>query len=99
MTPGLGRLLALGRFRTVILGRGLAVWIAIRLAAAFLEAGRLNVLQSVFVVAVAGTAVTLDARRRNEDLFLANLGISPQAVFVLSTVAPVLGEVLATLVL
>lgn len=65
--------------------RGLFVWIATRLAAAWITASlpaasgtgaALNVAQEGFVLMVVAGAVLLDARRRGEDVFLANLGVA-----------------------
>jgi hypothetical protein len=57
------------------------VWIAVRLAAGIADTGGPNVSQKIFILAVVGAAVLLDARRRDEDLFLGNLGIPRTAIF------------------
>lgn len=86
------RLLRLRRFRVLFLARGLAVWVALRLAAAFLEILHPGPLETVWILGMVGLAVYLDARRRNEDLFLANLGVSGWAPAVLALSLPTLAE-------
>ena len=44
-------------------------------------------------VEVIGDRVTLDGRRRNEHLFLANLGVSLPALIVLALLPPVIFEI------
>ena len=42
-----------------------------------------NLLQEVFIVGLAGGLVLWDARRRDEDLFLANLSVPSWAIVVM----------------
>lgn len=74
------RLFRLRRFRNAYLIRGALVWCGVRLGAAAMELTPLNVLEAGFILSVVGAAVFLDARRRNEDVFLGNLGIPPGAI-------------------
>lgn len=66
----------LGPFRNAYLLRGLLLWAGIR--AAFLVFGLVSLtgVASLGVLVVVGAGVYLDARRRDEDLFLGNLGVS-----------------------
>ena len=72
----MARLWRLGGFRTALLLRGAAAWTIVRMALAFGKVGDPSLLMEVGIVALAGWLVVLDARRRDEDLFLANLGVS-----------------------
>ena len=58
-----------------LLLRGGLVWMVLRLGAAFMEVGIGSLLLGAAVCGFAATAVLLDAIRRRETLFLANLGI------------------------
>lgn len=75
-------------FRRAYLLRGFAVWVMIRMGYAYVQGVGLGVLQVAFVVAMASGVVIVDARRRNEDLFLANLGVSRWAIALLSMTLP-----------
>lgn len=88
------RLFRLPSFRNAYFIRGGLVWIAFRFAAGIAGIGDPNVLQEVFILAVVGAAVMLDARRRDEDLFLGNLGIPLTAIFVCALPLALLFEVL-----
>ncbi|MEK9509671.1 hypothetical protein WI460_15845 [Gemmatimonadota bacterium Y43] len=79
-------------FRNAFLVRGLLLWIALRLAAGWAEIGNPNPLIEVWFVAIVAVAVTLDARRRNEDLFLANLGVPGWTISVLGGLAALVAE-------
>jgi hypothetical protein len=70
------RLFHLPRFRNAYVIRGVLVWMGVRLALAFMGVLSPNVLEESIVLAVVCLAVFLDARRRDEDVFLGNLGIS-----------------------
>ena len=85
-------LLRIPRFRIVYPLRGLAAWVGVRLLAAAAKLITMNLAQSVLVVAVVALAVWLDARRRREDLFLANLGIPAWAIAVGALPFPILLE-------
>jgi len=74
------RLFHLRRFRNAYVIRGGLVWVAVRLTAAFARIPSPNMIQEAFILGVVVAAVLLDARRRNEDLFLGNLGIPPGAI-------------------
>lgn len=67
---------ALGPFRNAYLFRGTMVWAGIRLAFYVFEIVTLGVMLKVGILVTVGTVVYFDAKRRNEDLFLGNLGIS-----------------------
>lgn len=73
-------LLALAPFRNALLVRGAAVWVGVRILGAWGGVGDPNVLQEGFILLLVGGLVSYDARRRNEDLFLANLGVPAWAV-------------------
>lgn len=64
-----------GRFRNAFLLRGVAAWVGLRMMAAWAKIGDPNLAQEGFILLMVGALVIWDARRRNEDLFLANLGI------------------------
>lgn len=64
-----------GRFRNALLLRGVAVWVGVRMMAAWAGIGDPNLAQEGLILLLVGGLVIGDARRRNEDLFLANLGI------------------------
>jgi hypothetical protein len=66
----------LPRFRNAYVIRGALVWAGLRLASAVMGVLSPNVLEEAFILAVVPLAVFLDARRRGEDVFLGNLGIS-----------------------
>jgi hypothetical protein len=86
------RLLRLRRFRSLFLLRGLTVWAAIRLAAAFLQITHPGLLGAAWILAMVGLAAYLDARRRGEDLFLANLGVPGWAPAAMALPLPILLE-------
>ena len=92
---GLTHLLAAGPIRNALLLRGFAAWWVVRIFAAWGGAGAYgNPAVSLTVVGLAATMVLLDARRRNEDLFLGNLGVASSAVLTLSAVPAVFAETL-----
>ena len=74
------RLFHLHRFRNAYVIRGALVWAGVRLAATVMGVLSPNVLEEAFILAVVSVAVLLDARRRDEDVFLGNLGISPGVI-------------------
>jgi hypothetical protein len=83
------RLIRLSRFRNAYLFRGFAVWGGLRLFLAFLELPHPGTLERIVTVSLAGIAVFLDARRRDEDVFLGNLGISGVAIAFMAIPVPV----------
>ncbi|MBT8337240.1 MAG: hypothetical protein KJO11_11600 [Gemmatimonadetes bacterium] len=78
----MGTLLGLGRLRNALLLRGAAIWVGLRVMAAWAGIGDPTVAQELFILALVGGLVVWDARRRNEHVWLANLGVSvwPMAV-------------------
>lgn len=74
------RLLELGPYRNALLLRGLLVWVVVRLAAAWIDIADPGLLLECFIVALVGGVVLLDAVRREEDLFLGNLGVPQWAI-------------------
>lgn len=102
MTPRAGRmgLFHLAPFRNAYLIRGLFVWGLVRLGLAFVSAQDPSIPPDqalpaeVGILAVVAVAVWLDARRRGEDLFLANLGIPGWAIAIAGLPAAFVLEVL-----
>jgi hypothetical protein len=86
-------LLRMPAFRNAYAVRGLLVWIAVRLLLARGLANP-NVVGEAAVLAVVAATVLLDARRRNEDLFLGNLGVSTGAIAVFALPLATLVELL-----
>ena len=87
MPNQLRQIMALGRlrpFRNAYLGRGVAVWVFVRLALAWGKAPNPGVPTEIALLGVVGLAVWADARRRSEDLFLGNLGIPSWTIVVLA---------------
>ena len=60
--------------------RALVVWVGLRVATAVGGDPNPGMLEELVVVTVVTLTVFLDAVRRREDLFLANLGISRPAM-------------------
>jgi hypothetical protein len=86
-------LLRLSRLRTAYALRGLLIWGGFRLGGAFLGISNPGLGERAFIVAVAAVVVILDARRREEDVFLGNLGISTYAIVPFAVALPALLEV------
>lgn len=86
-------LLRIRSFRRAILLRGFGLWVAIRIAAAFLGNVDLNVATKVLVICIIAVTVGGDAVRRGEHIFLGNLGIPLSAIIGLALPIPVLLEV------
>ena len=86
-------------FTRALLLRGLAAWFAVRALAASAGLLEMNLLQAAFVTALAGVLVLLDAARRGEDLFLANLGIPLAALVAVGALPALLGELLLVVAL
>lgn len=95
---GLATLLRLPAFRRALAIRGLAVWILLRVVHVSVvrstfgrEASggaELYLVEELVLLGLVGLAVHLDARRRGEDLFLANLGIPAAAVVAAALILP-----------
>lgn len=90
----MARLLGLGPFRNAFLIRGFVGWVGMRLAAAWVGITNPNLFQEFWIVALAATLVRLDAIRRDEDLFLGNLGIPRVAIALTALPLPILMELL-----
>jgi len=86
------RIFRLGRIRNVFMIRGLAVWIGLRAAAVVFGVIHLNLLGTLFLLAVIAAATYADARRREEDIFLGNLGIPGAGIALASVPIPLLLE-------
>ena len=69
-------------------------WLGVRFMGAWAGIGIGNPLGSVIVVVAAAGMVLIDARRRNEDLFLGNLGIGTRAIVVIAALPAIAIEVL-----
>jgi len=86
------RLLRLGPFRNAFLIRGFVVWFGIRFLAAWVGMTTPNLFEQFWIIGLAAAAVYLDARRRDEDLFLGNLGVPRVAIALNALPFPVLME-------
>jgi len=87
-------LLRIAPFRNAFLFRGVFVWLTVRMAAGIAEVADPNVLQEVWILAIVGVGVLLDARRRGEDLFLGNLGVPPVTIALLGVPGALVLELL-----
>ena len=83
-------------FPGMLLQRAAVFWVGIRLVAlvmfTFLGVPPTEAALSVLLPAVTVVAAALEARRRHETIFLANLGVSPAVVPLLSAIPAVLAE-------
>ena len=79
-------------FRNAYLLRGVLAWWVLRFAAAYAGIGMGQLLPALFMVSMSGAIVWIDARRRNEDLFLGNLGIPTSAIWILGLAPAVVLE-------
>jgi hypothetical protein len=68
------------------------VWGGLRLVLAIFELPHPSLLERAVIVSIAAAAVFLDAKRRDEDVFLGNLGISGVAIVLMAIPVPVLLE-------
>ena len=77
-----------------MVARACVVWLALRVAS-LAPTGVLpiSLYVTVLVVVVTTALVTLDGRRRNEHMFLANLGVSLPTLFVLAAAPPTIMEI------
>ncbi len=82
-------------FRNALLVRGFVVWLVLRFGAGLSGGAVLHPLAQVALLAVVAGLVLADARRRNEDAFLANLGVSRWAIATTGALAPLPIEILA----
>ena len=67
-------------FSSALILRGVVVWVAVRIGGAFAGIANPDLIQEVFILGVVGVALVVDVRRRNENLFLGNLGVSLAAI-------------------
>jgi hypothetical protein len=88
------RLFQLKAIRNAYLLRSLILWAALRGAFLVFEIIEIGANAKVGIVVIVVTAVYLDARRRDEELFLANLGISGRWIALAAIPVPLLLEVL-----
>jgi hypothetical protein len=58
----------------------------------------LTIPTTIVLIGMVGALSLLDARRRNEDRFLANLGVSATMIVLLSMLPPLFAEILVGLV-
>ena len=91
---GLLRILRLPSIRNALLLRGFLVWVGVRVAALWVRIDDPNFLQSIWILGAVALIVFLDARRREEDVFLANLGVPGGVIAVAGLPLPLLLEVL-----
>ena len=92
MIEPLRHLWAARPFRNSYLLRGGVAWLGVRFMGAWAGIAIGNPLVSLIVVGAAAAMVLIDARRRNEDLFLGNLGIGTWAVLVIAGLPAVVIE-------
>lgn len=85
-------------FRNALMLRGFAVWLVLRVGASAAGDGALHPLAQVSLLVVVAGLVVADARRRNEDAFLANLGVSRWAIGVTGAGAALPFELVAIVV-
>ena len=82
-------------FVIALLRRGAILWLLVRLMF-FAVSGRSSVsllpTTALALALVVGAFGLLDARRRNEHRFLANLGVSQIVIAMLSTIPALVGE-------
>jgi hypothetical protein len=86
------RIFRLGRMRNAYMVRGLAVWLGLRAAGVAFGVIHLALPATLFVLAVVAAATYLDARRREEDVVLGNLGIPGAGIVLASLPLPLLLE-------
>jgi hypothetical protein len=85
-------LLRITEFRNAFLLRGFIVWGGLRLAFLAIPAGPPTLPIRFLLVVIVALAIWLDARRRGELRFLANLGVSPSAAIAVSVALPTVLE-------
>lgn len=74
--------------------RGVVFWVGVRFAAAFAGVGDPNPVQEALILGVVAWMAIWDARRRGEDVFLANLGIPRTGIAMAATFGAACLEVL-----
>ena len=77
-------LLQLRPFRNAYVVRSVLIWAGIRVALAFGGVPNPGLGTELALLPIVAGAVLLDARRRGEDLFLANLGVSAWSITLLA---------------
>lgn len=75
-------------FRNAFLIRGMVVWGGLRLAMVVIPSGPLPMFAKAFLILMVALAVWMDARRRNETVFLANLGVPTHAIVLCAVILP-----------
>jgi hypothetical protein len=82
-----------------ILIRSLLVWAGLR-AFGYLRARVIvpTIAAVMLTIVLVALLTALDGRRRNEPLFLANLGVTPWCLIILGGVVPLVAELLVRLV-
>ncbi len=85
-------------FLRLLLQRAVGIWLGARLMLSFvaipIDAPLLNLRTSVVAVAVVAVLGLIDARRRNEDVFLANLGVGYPVILAVAAIPALCLEVL-----
>lgn len=88
------RLYHLTPFRNAYLLRSFILWAALRGAFLVFKIIAIGATAKVGLVVIVVVAVHLDARRRGETLFLANLGVSERWIALTALPLPLLLELL-----
>ena len=78
------KLWALRAIRNAFVLRTILVWAAMRLALSFGGVADPELVTELLLVPLVAGAVVLDARRRQEDILLGNLGIPGRSLAVLA---------------
>jgi hypothetical protein len=86
------RVFLLGPFRNAYAFRGVMVWTGLRFALLVVQITAVGSLTKVGILVVVGAAVYLDARRRDEDVFLGNLGVAGVWIAVAALPIPIVLE-------
>ena len=90
----MARLWRLSAFRNAYLGRGLLVWVGVRLALAVGQVVNPSAAEEALLLGIVVVAVSLDAWRRREALFLGNLGIPAVAISLCALPLALLAELI-----
>jgi hypothetical protein len=86
-------LLRAREFRNAIVVRGLVVWAGLRLLSWVAPTPALNPVGQLLLIAIVALVVGMEANRRGERLFLANLGIPFRTVVSSALLVPAILEV------